>query len=511
MKPSHDLFHLIKSLSRSEKRYFKIFAGRSATDQNYLKVFAAIDKLDHYNEKALIQSLNSESLSRQFPVLKNYLYKLILKSLRNFKSDKSIDFQIKELLMNSQLLMDRGLHVQSRKQLEKASKLAKEQERYEYMAEIGAQETTLILKVKQDRLDGVTEKLTSIFEETNHYGNLLMMVESYRLISLKLLVLNRRATYIRSDQMRELYQELEKEPLLKGPPPTDSVRGAMFYHQSKAITNLATLNFEGTYHHLDTLIQVMEQNPWTIRYSPENYLYSLQNKISIAGHFLPTADIVVMLQDVRQFSERFPKITLPKHIREAMLLFGYRMELELLMREGELAQATTLVAQIRETLKTTKFKINLNDGYAIFSLYQCLVHYYLATNQLREGLHFANLIINTPEISADYQIFVDSQLLRIIILFDLKETELFESAMQNLYRFLKGHQRMHAFEKVTFDYLRKRMRLAPGTPLRPYLQELLNALIEIRDSPTERLGLRPFDVIAWLERVIQGNPERNQL
>ncbi len=510
MKPSHDLFDLIKSLSRSEKRYFKIYAGKSSSEQNYLKVFGAIDKMDQYDEKILIQSLGSSSLARQLPVLKNYLYKLILKSLRNYGADKSIDFQIKEMIMNSQLLMERGLNEQSHKQLEKASKLAREQERYEYMAEIGALETALTLKVSH-RLDGVTEKLESIFAATHHYGNLLLMVESYRLISLKLLILNRRATYIRSDEMRDSYHELEKDSLLKGPPPEDSVRGAMFYHQSKAITNLASLNFEATYHHLESVIELMEQNPWTIHYSPENYLYSLQNKISIAGQFLSSDKIVGMLKEMRQFSERFPKISLPDHIQRTMLLFGYRMELEILMKESRLSEAASLVSEIKHTLATSKIKVNLNDGYTVIPLYQCLVHYYLATGQLREGLHFANLIINTPELSTDYQIFLDSQLLRIILLFDLKETELFESAMQNFYRFLKGQQRIHAFEKAIFEYLRKRMRLSPGTPLKPYIEELRNAMIEIRDSPNEQLGLRPFDLIGWLDKVIQENPERNQL
>lgn len=496
-------------MSRSEKRYFKIFAGKSATDQNYLKVFAAFEKIDSYNEKELIQSLANDSLARQFPVLKNYLYKLILKSLRNFKADKSIDFQIKELLMNAQLLMDRDLLAQSKKQLEKAHRLVKSQERFEYMSEIGNLRTTLVLKMAQERLDGVSEQLNEIATETNRIGNLMLEVEAYRLISLQLLVLNRKEAYIRSDEIRKVYQEYDQSEILSSPPPKESVRAGLYFHQSKAITNVAFSDYEAALHHFDSLIQLMENNPWTIKYSPENYLHSLQNRISLSLETSSPEKTLDLLQQLRQVAESNSKILIPKRKQLPILLFGFQTELELLMQESRLDEAAVLVDLIRTTLDSANLTININEGYTIIQLYQCLVYYYLATNQLRDGLHFANLIINTPEISTDYQIFLDTQLLKIILTFELKEIEVFESALQNLYRFLLGHKKLHRFEKAIFEYLRKRMKLTPGTALRPYIQELYDALKVIKDDPNDSLGLRPFDVLIWLEKVIASNPGVN--
>ena len=47
MKPSDDLFELIKSLTKSEKRYFKIVTNKKDNDSpknNYLRLFDEIEK-----------------------------------------------------------------------------------------------------------------------------------------------------------------------------------------------------------------------------------------------------------------------------------------------------------------------------------------------------------------------------------------------------------------------------------------------------------------------------------
>ena len=53
MKPSTELFSLIKSLSKSEKRFFKLNSALQAGDKNYLKIFDFIEKQNKYDEEDL--------------------------------------------------------------------------------------------------------------------------------------------------------------------------------------------------------------------------------------------------------------------------------------------------------------------------------------------------------------------------------------------------------------------------------------------------------------------------
>jgi hypothetical protein len=53
MKSSDDLFQLVKSLSKSEKRYFKLHAVKepdAGAKDNYLPLFDGLDKMDVYEQ-----------------------------------------------------------------------------------------------------------------------------------------------------------------------------------------------------------------------------------------------------------------------------------------------------------------------------------------------------------------------------------------------------------------------------------------------------------------------------
>mgnify|MGYP000023314336 CR=1 FL=1 len=55
MKPSNELFQLIKSLTKSEKRYFKLSSSLQSGEKNYMKLFDIIEIQDEYDEPAIKQ------------------------------------------------------------------------------------------------------------------------------------------------------------------------------------------------------------------------------------------------------------------------------------------------------------------------------------------------------------------------------------------------------------------------------------------------------------------------
>jgi len=91
---SDTLFQLIHSLEKAEKRHFKLYIKRSSTkeDLKIVQLFDALDKLNDYDEKALLKKLPGIE-KPQLSNLKTHLYKQILASLRLLKSADSIDLQ----------------------------------------------------------------------------------------------------------------------------------------------------------------------------------------------------------------------------------------------------------------------------------------------------------------------------------------------------------------------------------------------------------------------------------
>src|SRR5687768_2586199 len=110
MKPSAELFELIKSMTKSEKRFFKMVSSLQAGDKNYLKIFDAVDEQTEYDEDAIKAMFGDEKFIKHFPSEKNHLYKLLLKSLRQFHADDSISGILRQEIKNIEILFKKALY-----------------------------------------------------------------------------------------------------------------------------------------------------------------------------------------------------------------------------------------------------------------------------------------------------------------------------------------------------------------------------------------------------------------
>src|SRR6056300_1137985 len=119
-----NLFVLLKSLTKSEKRQFRLYVGRmgSNEDSKFLNLFQLLDKMNRYDEKVILKKgiVTKQQLSN----LKAHLYKQILISLRMNPVHKNIRIQIREQLDFATILYQKGLYKQSLKILDKVKGIA---------------------------------------------------------------------------------------------------------------------------------------------------------------------------------------------------------------------------------------------------------------------------------------------------------------------------------------------------------------------------------------------------
>ena len=160
---SDQLFQLIKSLSKAEKRYFKIYVLRLKTgkDAKYLKLFDLIDKQKEFDEK-LILAKEKKIKPSQLSNLKANLYKQILKSLRNNIASEDLNMSIREQLDYSKILYNKCLYDQCFKMIEKTRSMAEKYERPAVLFDIIEFEKNLVgnfIKVN------IQEKVTELTVE----------------------------------------------------------------------------------------------------------------------------------------------------------------------------------------------------------------------------------------------------------------------------------------------------------------------------------------------------------
>lgn len=119
------LFILVKSLTKAEKRNFKMYASRSQSggDSKFLQLFDALDRMSQYDDKVIIKKVASIE-KRHLANLKRHLYKQILTSLRLIYIQKNIDIQIREQLDFARILYGKGMYMQSLRLLERIKQTA---------------------------------------------------------------------------------------------------------------------------------------------------------------------------------------------------------------------------------------------------------------------------------------------------------------------------------------------------------------------------------------------------
>ena len=175
--PSNKLFKLVKSLSGSEKRYFKLFADHKQGGQStkYIQLFDAIDQQEVFNEEQLKTLIyeGKEISSRKYSELKSYLYDLILKSLHNYDEKNAIDFRLKNMLQSIRVLYKRSHYPECLDILDKAKRLAYKYENFICVVELldwekqiaYTQENIEFLDSELDRIDREEKRLLRTTEK----------------------------------------------------------------------------------------------------------------------------------------------------------------------------------------------------------------------------------------------------------------------------------------------------------------------------------------------------------
>ncbi|NER13009.1 hypothetical protein GWK08_06135 [Leptobacterium flavescens] len=123
MKKKEELFYLIKSLSKSEKRYFKLDVA-GVSEAEYLALFQAIEAQSTYDEEEIKEMFRNRKFVLQLTTIKNYLKNRILLSLRNYHSRISVNAELLDIIRNIEILFHKGLYTLCESELKRAEKKA---------------------------------------------------------------------------------------------------------------------------------------------------------------------------------------------------------------------------------------------------------------------------------------------------------------------------------------------------------------------------------------------------
>jgi hypothetical protein len=498
VNPSTELFDLISSLSASEKRYFKLFAKRHDGNgtTHYMRIFEWVAKQNRYDESELIQALGDEKLVKQLPVLKNYLYKLLLKCLRSYHADLSVDFELKELAMNLELLMRKGLVKQAQKQLTKLEKLAALHERYEMMPEITGHKMVLLMKYAGSDLESLESSLQKTFQQAANDMERLANIQSYRNISMQMLMRNRRDPQAKSAESTMAYEQIMGAPLMQSESLALTRRAALYYRQSKFVYHYSKSEIQQAYEASMEIVDLMESSPHLVLERPENYVIALQNSLMMSTFVRPIEEILTRIDQLHTYQDRFPGIRFDPAIVQKVPIFAANIKLRLLYNHKRYQEAAAFLPEALSLLEGG-YPYNVNEGYVLVDLYFMAAIVHLHQGHLRDAVKYVNKLINMEGLNADYEYYLDARLLYAIILLEANETQLLEYAVSSLQRYLQQKGKIFRNERLLLTFLKKAADVTSES-MKTKLYEGLQR--DIMDSPESKSSLSgaQFDLLGWL-------------
>lgn len=497
MKPSTELHDLISSLTKSEKRFFKLHSALQAGDKNYLRIFDAVDKQKVYDEDALKKQFASETFIKHLPSEKNHLYKLVLKALRAFHAESSVSGVLKQEIKNIEILYGKALYVECNKLLHRAKRIARENERFYYWFELLSWEKMLLEEAYES--GEFTKDLDELIEEERDVVEKLRNLAAYHILYSKINYVFRSGGYVRSDEEHAMVEEISDNPLIKGKNTALSCRATTICYYTQGFCFWAKRDWSSSLTKFKKVRQVLDDDPLVKADLPRRYIRTLHYIINGHIELYEMDEARATIKDMRDLpgTPGFSGASMEVQI----FVTSYLSELRLLDRCGEHDQALGLVDEILEGLEKAGPRLHKEHQLEFFF---ALAEVYFGAGQHSKALFWLNKVLNDNEPTLRQDIFTYARLFNLVLHYELGNFDLLEYIVRSTQRFLNKRQRDFQVENTLVDHI-KRLAKAETPELKEELfRSLRTELVELFRDPNESLVLKYFDVLSWVDAHIRG-------
>jgi hypothetical protein len=495
MKASDNLFHLIKSLTKSEKRYFKIIAAKKSEDgkgNNYLQLFNAIDKQEEYNEEKIIRQFSKSTFIKHLPSEKNYLYFSILKSLVLFHEGSMGFIELDDIRHCAMILYNKGLYDQCDKMLTKARKFAISHELFPELLSVTRLQSELLPMIAPSA-EELEIGFASILNDEKLAFEKLENINRYHQLYAKFLYLIRtNGELIRNEMERRLFGEIMEHELIQ------NEQKALCY-KSKEMYFFIT----STYFFINgELENAYSQGLRNLEFLAANFgkLTSVAIYSARISNFCETCLRMKKYKECSDYLEVLKNIQTTSTLEKSKNFYRYHdLLLRLNISKGEFEKAVELVPAIEEGFEL--YAENIHTG-RILNMQYYIAYAYFGSNDFRTSLRWINKIISSKtDLRSDLLCF--SRLLNLILHIELDNQLQLEYVYKSTYSYFSKRERLYKLEDLFLKFLKKHLNPMDAKEQRRAFATLRNELLELLKDPVEQHALEYFDFISWLEGKIE--------
>ncbi|MFK7849180.1 MAG: hypothetical protein AB8G77_28085 [Rhodothermales bacterium] len=477
------LFDLIQSLSRSEKRYFKLHCVQTGTATNYLKLFEAIARQSSYDEQALRAQFAGETFIKQLHVTKNYLRNLILKSLRNFHAQISKDAVLKDVLRNIEILFHKELYASCEAELKKAESLAQMYELYPGMVEIATWR----------------RKLTQAQTPHNYQVFLKEMVDQQGTID-RLKNINQYwqlAIRISKETISRGNHPVQDDQLLQDVGNAQSLEATLLHYNACYFQHLQQNERDAAEDTLYDLIAYLEKHPARIEEDPSMYASSINNFVSFLVFQKKHQPALMLVQRAKNMYKQW-KIVSERKTLFKQIMRTFNIELEIYRDTRSLEGKEAFISEIEQFVLKNRYK--MPTSYLLSFWFQ-LANIHFIQRNFEQALLWINEILNTRYRDVRIDLQIHARMMNLMIHLEQQNLFVLRYFVDSTRRFLKKQRHIATHESVLLKFFSS-IAQTPVMDYKKKFEELDRALFPDNNTPPAFSALDYIDYKQWIAEQI---------
>ena len=492
------LFNLVKSLSKSEKRQFKLYVGRLGgnTDAKFLLLFDALDKMKGYEEQGILKK--GIVTKTQLSNLKAHLYKQLLVSLRLNPSHRNIRVQLREQLDFATILYQKGLYKQSLKILDKAKTLAIENEEkniaYEIVELEKVIETQYITRSMVTRADELAVQAKDLSQQN-------VMTSKLSNLSLQLYGIMLRTGYVRNDVEKQeittyfnrLMPDYDMERL--------GFREKLWLFKACLWYNFLIHDFLSCYKYAERWVRLFDENRVMIKHNPVFYLKGQHYLLESLYYLKLQSKFKVALERLESLRSE-PQFVQADNLNTLLFLYVYSNKFNHRFMIGEFEKGDDLVKEVLEGIQSPVYRI---DEHHVMVFYYKIACLYFGAGDNLKCIEYLAKIINSKSLKTRNDLMCFARLLNLIAHYEAGKDYHLESLLRSTYKFLIKMNDLQEVQKEMIRFVRRLGDIYPHE-LKAEFKKLHTTLKGYEDDPYEKRAFLYLDVLSWLESKIENRP-----
>lgn len=497
-KVKDSLHELIHSLSKSEKRYYKLYASRhmAGEDSTMITLFDYIAKRPVYDEEALFHDFRGKAFINQFSTVKKRLYDQVLQALHAFHANNSMENQVNRMLHQANLLYEKSLYDQCMRHLRSAEKLAIKHELFPARIAINKLKNRIVetrgYRTEEENLEQL--KLTT---ET--------ALSQERLILDLWHIKSRLFQLLQSSGTAQSSTEHETIDQLMARIPSNELRIAfasaesdyLYYHIHAAYHFAKNQRSESLYYTEETIGHLSRSEHYTNE-RPNTLISALTNACYLAESIGEYDKSQQFLNTLKEFAET-REASASEDLQIKLFSSRYSIELNLLMVKGAFQEAQRISPDVLAGLE--HFKEKITAARRAFLLLQLTVTE-IGCERPTKALQFINEILNDPQLDDNESIATAAHLLNLVVHFELTNYDHLQYAAKNTQRILKAANRLTAFENA---FIQQLVKITKNHVLDfPELFGELFGQLRAHKTSAESQSELNFDYLTWVEAKMIG-------